>query len=212
MSCCHYESIEDIFNRKLALKELKRYRKKGDKKTTDLLLKAIKTIGIEGLTFLDIGGGIGSIQQYLIKNGAEKGISIDGSKSYLEIAEEAAQKASVADKIDYINEDFTSVGADLEPVDIVTLDRVICCYDDMPAMVDLSCRLAHKIYAVVYPRDKWFIKAAFYFINLVQKLKRSSFRIFVFSRNDVEAIILRNGFKPSFYTSTLIWQVAVFVK
>lgn len=211
MSCCQYESIDDIFDRKLALKELKKYRKKGPWKTTALLLKAIHSIGIEGLTFLDIGGGIGSIQQYLLKNGAIKGTSIDASKAYLEVAEEACEESSKA-KIEYIHADFTAVGAEIPPSDIVTLDRVICCYDDMPVLVDLSSGLARKVYAVVYPKDNWLIKTGFYFINLVQKIKGSSFRIFVYSRSDVEAIINKNGFKPAFQSTSFIWRVAVFIK
>lgn len=211
MGCCQYESIDDIFDRKLALKELKKYRKKGPWKTTDLLLKAIHSKGIEGLNFLDIGGGIGSIQQYLLKNGAENGTSIDASKAYLKVAKGACEE-SFRHKIEYIHADFTVIGAEFPPVDIVTLDRVICCYDDMPDLVNLSSKLARKIYAVVYPRDNWFIKTGFYFINLVQKIKRSSFRIFVHSGPEIEAIILKNGFKPDFQTSTLIWHVAIFVK
>ena len=66
MSCCQCKGIENIFDKKAAKRELKRYQKKGPSKTTRMLLEAINEKGVLGLDFLDIGGGIGAIQYGLI--------------------------------------------------------------------------------------------------------------------------------------------------
>jgi magnesium-protoporphyrin O-methyltransferase len=38
----------------------------------------------------------------------------------------------------------------LEPAGVVTLDRVICCYDDMQQLVSLSAARVEKLLRLVY--------------------------------------------------------------
>ena len=66
MGCCQCQGIESMFDKKAAKRELKRYLKKGPSKTTIMLLDAVNKVGVQGLTFLDIGGGIGAIQHALL--------------------------------------------------------------------------------------------------------------------------------------------------
>ena len=94
----------------------------------------------------------------------------------------------------------------------MTLDKVICCYDDMDELVGLSSKLAQKIYAVVYPRDNWWTKLLLPIINFYPKIKGSSFRVFIHPSNKVEEIIFNNGLKQNFYAITLFWQVAIYTR
>ena len=88
MGCCQCQGIENMFDKKTAKRELKRYLKKGPSKTTAMLLDAIHKEGVQGLDFLDIGGGIGAIQYDLIKAGASNGTSIEASSAYIDLAKE----------------------------------------------------------------------------------------------------------------------------
>lgn len=210
MGCCQCQGIEKMFDKKTALKELKRFRKKGVNKTTGLLLDAILKEGIKGFNFLDIGGGIGIIQHELINKGATKGTSIDASDAYLEVARGFAHEENIANKMNYRHGDFIELSKDEDAVDIVTLDKVICCYDDMPSLVNKSSRLARKIYGVVYIREVWWTKLFLPLMNLYPKIMGNSFRAFIHPTKKVEAIIINNGLKPLFYKTTLFWQVAVY--
>jgi len=212
MGCCQCQGIEKMFNKKTALRELKKYKKKGPSKATRLLLEAIETQGIQDQEFLDIGGGVGAIQFHLLDRGARKGTSIDASSAYLEVAQEEAHQRGVDHRMEFKHGDFTTVATDADGADIVTLDRVICCYDDMTALVGLSSRLAKKVYGVVYLRDEWWTKLARPILNLYPKIMGSPFRVFVHPTEDVETIIRGNGFKRYFYSTTFIWQVAVFAR
>jgi len=212
MGCCQCQGIEKMFDKKTALKELKKYHKKGPSKTTRMLLEAIEEKGIQERHFMDIGGGVGAIQFYLLEHGAVKGTSIDASQAYLDVAQEEAEKRGLADKIVYQHGDFTTVASDSDQTDIITLDRVICCYDDVLALVGLSSKLAKKVYGVVYLRDTWWVKLARPILNLYPKIMGSPFRVFVHPTKLVEDIIKRNGLKRYFYGTTAIWQVAVFAR
>ena len=154
MGCCQCQGIENMFDKKAAKRQLKRYLKKGPSKTTSMLLDAIHKKGVQGLNFLDIGGGIGAIQHDLIKAGASNGTSIEASSAYIDVVKEETIQNGLAERVNYKQGDFTTTATDVDSADIVTLDKVICCYDDMSKLVGLSSKLARKIYAVIYPRDE----------------------------------------------------------
>jgi len=212
MGCCQCQGIENMFDKKAAKRALKRYLKKGPSKTTGMLLKALHKTEVKGLDFLDIGGGIGAIQYDLIKAGASNGTSIEASPAYIDLVKEEIHKNNLAEIIDFKHGDFTAIASDVDSADIVTLDKVICCYDDMSELVRLSSTLSQKIYAIIYPRDVWWTKLALPFINFYPIIKRSPFRVFIHPTKKVEDIIFRNGLKRDYYDTTLFWQVAIFSK
>jgi len=212
MGCCQCQGIENMFDKKAAKRALKRYMKKGPSKTTSMLLKAIHKTEVKGLDFLDIGGGIGAIQYDLIKAGASSGTSIEASPAYIDLAKEEIRKYNLAEIIDFKHGDFTAIASDVDSADIVTMDKVICCYDDMSELVRLSSKLSRKIYAIIYPRDVWWTKLALPFINFYPIIKGSPFRVFIHPTKKVEEIIFRNGLKRDYYDTTLFWQVAIFTK
>ena len=212
MSCCQCQGIENMFDKKAAKRQLKRYLKKGPSKTTSMLLDAIHKKGVQGQDFLDIGGGIGAIQYDLIKAGASGGTSIEASSAYIDVVKDEILQNGLVETVSFKHGDFTTMASNVDSADIVTLDKVICCYDDMSELVGLSSKLARKIYAVIYPRDVWWTKLAFLMMNFYTRIKGCSFRTFIHPTQKVEEIIFGNGLKRNYYTTTLIWQVAIFTK
>ena len=210
MGCSQCQGIENMFDKKTAERELKRYLKKGPSKTTGMLLDAIHKEGVQGLDFLDIGGGIGAIQYDLIKAGASTGTSIEASSAYFDLVKKETLQIGLGERIDFKHGDFTTAASDVDSSDIVTLDKVICCYDDMSELVMLSSKLARKIYAVIYPRDVWWTNLALPFLNFYPIVKGSSFRVFIHPTKQVEEIIFGNGLKRKYYATTFFWLVAIF--
>jgi ubiquinone/menaquinone biosynthesis C-methylase UbiE len=212
MNCCQCQGIEEFFSRQFVNKELTRYRARGADKTTHLLTEAIKSEGVAGLTLLDIGGGVGAVQHALIEAGLQRATSVDASSAYLNAAQEEARRRGIADRISYQHGNFADLAADISPAEIVTLDRVICCYPDMEKLVSLSAARAGKMYGVVYPRDTWWVKIGLALGNLYFRLRRNPFRTYSHATRSVEAIIGRNGLKRHYYRKTFAWQVAVYTR
>lgn len=92
MSCPQCIGIEELFDRKLAAKELRRFQQKGARATTRLLVEKVAAEGVEGLTLLDIGGGVGAVQVELLSAGARSAVDIDASSAYLGAAREEAAR------------------------------------------------------------------------------------------------------------------------
>jgi magnesium-protoporphyrin O-methyltransferase len=212
MACGQCQGLESLFNDKTAAKELREYHRNGPKTTTQLLISALEAEGVRNLTLLDIGGGVGVVQHELLRAGVRKVTSVDGSSAYLEAARCEAERQGSADRVSYYHADFIELAAEIEPADIVTLDRAICCYPDMPALVGLSSEKAGKMYGVVYPRDTWWIRLGATVINFGTWLFRKPYRFFIHPSAEVEAVLYQQGFTKCFNRQTFFWQTAVYTR
>ena len=212
MTCPHCRGVEKIFDQGTAERDLKAYRAHGPGTTTRLLIAALKAAGIADLTLLDIGGGVGAIQHELLNDGARNAIAIDASSAYLDAARQEAERQGHADRIAYQQGDFVELAPQLPQADIVTLEKVICCYPDMRALVGMSSARAGKLYGVVFPRDTWWMRLGGLFVNLVLRLQRNAFRFFVHPTAAIEAVVRANGLERRYYHKTLFWQVIVYTR
>ncbi len=213
MDCCHCQGFEQKFDRKYVAKKLARYHKKGPKKTTQQLIDALQARGIAEMTLLDIGGGIGEIQHALLHSGVSSAIDNEAALAYLEASREEAKRLGHADRIQHIPGNFVEIANDIPPADIVTLDRVICCYPDMPSLVNLSAQKARRMYGIVYPLDRWWVWLAMeVYYNFRHWLQRNPMRNFVHPSKDIEAIIQNNGLQRYFYRLMGPWQIAVYIR
>jgi 2-polyprenyl-3-methyl-5-hydroxy-6-metoxy-1,4-benzoquinol methylase len=198
------------FDEKTAGRQLRQYRKKGPPKSTRILIDALKSQGVDGMTLLDIGGGVGAIQHELLNSGVSSVTDADASTAYIQAARDEAERRGHAGQVRFYHGDFVELAADIEPADIVTLDRVLCCYPNMPAMVKLSSARARKYYGIVYPRDTWLIKLGLALANFVIRLRHSPFRVFLHPSREVDEIVRDNGLKQIFFDKTGLWQVVVY--
>lgn len=159
---------------------------------------------------MDIGGGVGIIQKELFREGISKAIQVDASRAYLEVSEEEAQSSGYGDQVSYHYGDFVDMASDLPDSDIVALDRVICCYPDMPALVNASAAKSTYWYGAVYPVDRWYTRWGSKLVNLYFKLTGSDFRTYIHPESEIDRHIRNAGFKLHKHTRTMLWNVSVY--
>jgi len=211
VDCCQCEGIELNFDRAKAAKKLESYRTKGPKTTTHLLVEALVEQGVEDQTLLDIGGGIGAVQHELLKAGVRSAVDFEASTAYIEACRDEAERQGHADRITHHHGNFAEFDTWIAPADIVTLERVICCYPDMPVLVHQSCERTGRLLGLVFPYDRWWVRVAIEIVyNLRFRLKSIPFRVFVHPTDEVEAIVKSHGFERQFYKRTGAWQVMVY--
>jgi len=212
MNCAQCQGIEELFSEEYVAGELKRYRRRGPDKTTRILIEALKEIDVEGMTLLDIGGGLGAIQHEMLQAGVQKATDIDASNAYINAAKAETARRGYAGQVDYQHGNFVEVAENIPPADIVTLNRVICCYPDMQKLVGLSVDRAGKLYGLVYPRNTWWMKVWLVLQTFFLKLRRSHFRTYLHPTEAVEALVHSHGFKRRFYKRTFTWQIVVYAR
>jgi len=208
--CSQCIGIEREFDQKLANEELQKYRNEGPIENTLALIDALKAEGISGAALLDIGGGIGAIQHELLKAGVSSCINVEVSQAYIDAATEEAMRQGHEDRMTHLLGDFVDLAADIPQCDIVTLDRVICCYHDVRSLVEKSAAKAGVLYGLVYPQGNWRAKFAGFLENLSHRLHKSPFRFFVHPPEVVEEILRREGFEQRFYRESGLWQIVIY--
>ena len=210
MTCCQCQGAEKLFRGVYVRRELRGYRRKGPRRTTRMLLDGVKQQGIDEATILDIGGGVGVIQHELLEAGASQATGAEAAPAYVAAAEEEARRQGHFDRMTHHHGDFIELADEVGPADIVTLDRVICCYPDMESLVRQSVAKARRVYAVVYPRDTWLYAIGHRVLNALLWLRRNPFRVYMHATRDVEALIHEAGFRRAYFGKTMSWQVAVY--
>ena len=211
MSCCtHCQDAESFFSRRTARRELRRYRRRGPPRFTRRLLDLIPERDVRERSLLDVGGGIGAIQHEMFARGLARAVHVDASAAYLERSADEAERRGHRDRVEYRYGDFVDLAPDLEAADIVTLDRVVCCYPDMPRLIRASTARADRVYALSYPRARRATKAVMALGNLFFRLRRSAFRTFVHPPAAIHAEIERQGFERVGRRRTIIWEAAVY--
>src|SRR5215831_6333544 len=212
MSHCQCEGIERRFDTERVTNELNQYRQHGMAKTTRLLVEALQAHGVDNLSLLDIGGGVGAIAHALLQAGARQATDVDASTAYLAAAREEASRRGLEDHMSFQYGDFVALAPVLSASDIVTLDRVICCYDDMPALVERSAALAEQFYGAVYPRDTWWFRLFTWARSLIRRVKREPMRFFVYPTAAVDAIIRAQGLEQRSRQTSGPWQIVVYAR
>jgi magnesium-protoporphyrin O-methyltransferase len=212
MGCCQCSGIESQFDRGAAERRLRAYRRGGPPQSTRILLDALVAEGVRDMTLLDIGGGIGIVLHELLQHGAARATDVDASQAYLDAARAEATRQGHANRSTFKHGDFVALADEIAPAEIVTLDRVICCYHDMPALVGRSSAKATRLYGLVYPRDIWWVRAGVKAENALLWLERTPFRVFAHHSTEVDAIVRRNGLEQRFKRNAGLWQVVVYAR
>ncbi len=210
MTCCGPKPCESQFDRKLAARELKNYRAHGPEPTGRALIHLLRRALKDGSTLLDIGGGIGAIQYDLLEAGVREVTAVDASTAYQQAARAEAERRGVSARILFRLGDFVTLAPEVAAADIVTLDRVVCCYPDMEPLVRLSAERCRRLYGLSYPRDRWPVRAVVGGGNAVRTLVRNPFRSFVHSPVEMDRLLTALGFKLQSKVRTFAWEIVVY--
>jgi len=156
---------------------------------------------------LDVGAGIGAVHLALLARGAASAVDVDGSGAYVAAAREEARRAGLSDRVRHVLGDLTIVGPTLEQADLVALDRVVCCYGDVVALLTAAATLARRRLGLVYPRDRWWVRAGAAIGNLVMFRRSSGYQMRVHRASTMAALMAGAGFAPVAHRDGRVWRV-----
>jgi 2-polyprenyl-3-methyl-5-hydroxy-6-metoxy-1,4-benzoquinol methylase len=211
MDCCTPD-YDSVFSEKRAKADLKRYRKAGPDKSTRLLIEALRSLGVRGKSLLDIGAGIGVIDHELLDAGVGSAVHVDASAASASAAQQESERRGTRDRIQFRRGDFVAIADAVEPADVVTLDRVICCYANMEQLVVKSASHARELYGIVIPRERAITRLGRFGVNTVFRVTRNPFRFHIHPIRDIERVLGVAGFRVQSVAQTIFWRVAVYAR
>jgi len=211
MTCCTgYCAAEAQFNRNVAQRDLRRYRRRGADATTRLILAELRRCPLEGWRLLDVGGGIGVICRELADTGVASATIVEASPAYLEVARREVGTRYGPRPTQFILGDFAVIAATLPDADVVTLDRVVCCYPDAEALLQQAAGRARQLLAFTYPRDRWYVRTLIVLENLWLRLTGKKFRAFVHAPERMAAVLEAAGLVRATRRETLVWTLDLY--
>jgi SAM-dependent methyltransferase len=209
-NCC--EITDNAFTEEEAKSELKEYRRKGPPNQTKLILQAIRSLDLKNADLLDIGGGIGAIHHELLEDIATRATHVDASSAYLKQAKEEAARRGHRERVNFIHADFTDIASALPKADIVTLDRVVCCYPDFRSLLKAAAEHSRHALALTYPRETWYLRFWEKVINFFQGLRKDPFRMFLHPIVEMDSLLKREGFERVSLRRLFVWEMALYQK
>jgi tRNA1(Val) A37 N6-methylase TrmN6 len=209
-SCCGFECGADRhFTAVKAAKELEAYRKGRLGPTTRLLRDAVVCAGLNHGSLLDIGGGVGALAFELLEQGMSSAIVVEAAAAYVAAATEEATRSGTRARI--VQGDFLQMSDRLPSVDLVSLDRVVCCYPLYEPLLQQALGHAEHGIALSYPRDRWYVRAGTWFEN-AKRARKSGFRTFVHPAVRMQEIIRQAGFTLASRRFTIAWTIDVYLR
>lgn len=166
--------------------------------------------GVEGATLLDIGGGIGAIAFELLDAGAVSAQSIDATEAYVTIERQEAARRGVAERLTARVGDFVVLASEIQPADVVTLDKVVCCYLDMPVLVGRAAERTRRMVGLVFPRETWWNRVVARLIGAWSWLTRSPVRWRLHPPADIDRLLAGAGFERRDVSRDFIWHVVLY--
>ena len=211
--CCTTNPIQEganSFFSKFAGTYARRFRRKGLERVQKLLLDGVRREQVIGRDVLDIGCGVGALHLTLLKEGAGRAMGIDMSEAMIATARQFSRDLGVSDRAEYVVGDFVGVAETIRDSDVTLLDKSVCCYEDLEALVKASTAKTKRMYALSHPKQNLFMEIAFKGHIAFARLFKWKFHPFWHDWTKLKETIQRLGFELVYSDSTPMWQVLVF--
>jgi hypothetical protein len=210
--CCTPSGYRKIFGERTARRDLRKYRRRGLDKAARRIADFLVGRGVAGDSVLEVGGGIGAIQLELLASGLGTSVSVDASEAYVATAREEAVRRGFGDRTSHRFGTLADVQTEVASADVVTLDRVVCCSSDLPALLGTAAERARRMVGLVYPRPTWWNRLAARVMNTVAWLVRDRTRWHLHPEEQIRGILRDAGFERRDVGRSFVWQVALYVR
>ena len=208
--CCNARGCDEFFSPRVAERAAQRYREKGLDDTARRMVAFLEQYGLDGLTVLEVGGGVGEIQVELLKRGAARAVNLELSRAYDEEAERLLREAGVEERAQRRLHDLAADPEGVEPADVVVLHRVVCCYPDYERLLGAAGAHARRLLVFSYPPRNAISRLLLGTQNLLFRLRRMEFRTFAHPPRRMREVVEKAGLRQAYAHHPVLWQIAGF--
>jgi SAM-dependent methyltransferase len=178
-----------------------------------LLYERLAELGFADRSVLEIGCGYGRLLVGALVAGARLGTGVELDDEAVDEAIQRAEEAGVAGRSTFVLGDGAEV--ELQPHDVVVLDRVICCYADADRLLARSLAVAGATYAMSVPESRglrgvW-NRVAYTFGGLVDWL-RGEEPVYLHDVRRMELQLAAAGFRLASADRLGKWHVGIYLR
>jgi magnesium-protoporphyrin O-methyltransferase len=174
------------------------------------MLAELRRWPLQDKQLLDVGGGIGVVCAELAGSGLASATLVEASPSYLEVARGEVGLRYASRPTQFLLGDFSLIAGTLPDADVVTLDRLVCCYPDDKALLQAAAARTRQVLAFTYPRERWYVRAMIAMQNFKRRLRGTVFRAFVHPQDRMCATLEAAGLVRATRRETLVWVLDLY--
>ncbi|MEU1970111.1 SAM-dependent methyltransferase [Microbacterium sp. NPDC019599] len=202
------QGFDREFNARFARRLARGYRRDGLTPSARLVLDFATSVGLDGASVLEIGGGIGDIQLEALKRGASRTTNVELSSAYESEAARLLDEAGMRDRVTRVlGVDLAGTPEAVERADIVVLHRVVCCYPDFEGLLEAAAGRGRRAVVFSHPPRNLMTRVTARMINVVYGLTGNPYRSFAHAPDAMLAVLRRRGFEPRFRERSGPWHV-----
>ncbi len=175
-----------------------------------MLLGLMGDVAAAAPTVLELGCGSGALSVELCRRGAQRVDGIDLSPAMIAAAGERAEESGVSERASFTVGDGALVS--VAPRDWVVLDRVLCCYPNLDALLSnaLAAAPSRVLFSVPTSRG-WrglFNRLAWFVADVPARVRRNSCPTFVHDIGRIEGRLRAAGFARRAEARLGLWYAA----
>ena len=206
--CCSPKGYRWVFSERRATAEAKRYRRRGLDRTSRRIVELLQHQPVDGRTLLEVGGGVGAIQIELLRAGAAGAVNVELTPTYEHASQQLLAESGLEGRVERRLMDFAESADQVEAADIVIMNRVVCCYPDMPRLAGAAAAHARSVLVLSFPRRTWWTRVLLGLGNVALRVTRRHFHIFLHTPREILATAERAGLQSAVVQPGLFWTVA----
>jgi magnesium-protoporphyrin O-methyltransferase len=189
-----------------------KYKSNGLTASSQVLLDFISSKGLGGKTVLEIGCGTGFFALETLRNGASSCVGVDLSSAAIHEANAFAKESGLEDRARF--EVANAASTRQAASDVVVMDKVLCCYPDADALLKTASESSKELLGFVVPRDEGLMKPAMKLgtalINLVERLRKTGFRIYLHPLRSIDNLLIGSGFQQANKAKSRFWLIFLY--
>ena len=135
-------------------------------------------------------------------------MNIELTPTYEEAAQGLLRETRLEDRVERRVMDFAEATGEVPTADIVIMNRVICCYPDMPKLAGTAADHTREVLVVSFPKERWWTRAVISVADLALRVARQQFQVFLHPPDKILATAERHGLKTLSNQASFFWEVA----
>jgi magnesium-protoporphyrin O-methyltransferase len=125
-------------------------------------------------------------------------------------ARSIAEQRGLSDRTHYLTGDVVGLGNAVPEADITFMDKVVCCYQDLPALLRTAATRTKRLLTLSHPSDNWLMRPIFMTQIFVSKLFRMEFRPWWHDWERMEEMLTAEGMRLRRKERMMMWTVLVY--
>lgn len=206
MDCCG--GYDEVFTERQARWLRRRFERRG---LGGPGLEMVRWLGSEGLldgvSVLEIGGGVGELQVELLRRGAARVTNVELVGSWEGEAGRLLAEHGLEGRVERVLGDLVDQPGLAGEADVVVLNRVVCCYPDVVALLRAAGERARTALVFSHPPRTLTVRAGLAVLNGWQRLRGRDYRAYAHPPETMLAVLAATGMRPVLSERAGLWRV-----